>query len=211
MVGLGALVVWAIASRRVAAGGLLAAALVVATVATLALTLWAPLIHERVERKQRIGEANVQSRMAFWAAAGRMSVERPVLGIGPERFGEEADRYLRNNPLSIPDPVVHNTYLEVLVESGIFALVAFLTMLGSGWLSLSRAEKESRELGDRSGARLAAAVKGTLVIAIVAGFFLSEQLTLPFWLACGLAASGALAATPARERVRAVPPALAVR
>ena len=211
MVGLGALAVWAIASRRVAAGGLVAAALVVATVATLALTLWAPLIHERVERKQRIGEANVQSRMAFWAAAGRMSVERPVLGIGPGRFGDEADRYLRNNPLSIPDPVVHNTYLEVLVESGIFALVAFLVMLGSGWLSLSRAEKESRELGDRSGARLAAAVKGSLVIAIVAGFFLSEQLTLPFWLACGLAASGAFAAKPARERARAAPPALAAR
>jgi O-antigen ligase len=135
-----------------------------------------------------------------------------VLGIGPGRFGDEADRYLRNNPLSIPDPVVHNTYLEILVESGIFAIVAFIVMLGSGWLSLSRTEKEAREAGDRSAARLAAAVKGTLVIAIVAGLFLSEQLTLPFWLACGLAASVAFAATPVGARVRAAaPPAVALR
>jgi O-antigen ligase len=211
LVGLGALLVWAIASRRIAAGGLVAAGLVVATVAALALTLWAPLIHERVERKQRIGEANVDSRMAFWAAAARMSAENPVLGIGPNRFGAEADRYLRNSPLSIPDPVVHNSYLELLVENGILALTAFIVMLTSGWLSLSRAETEARELGDRAAMRLAAAIKGTLVIAIVAGLFLSEQLTLPFWLVCGLAASGALAATPAKARAPAAQPAIALR
>lgn len=211
LVGLGALAVWAIASRRVGASGLLAAGLVVTTVATLALTFWAPLIHERVERKQRIGEANVDSRMAFWSAAGRMSLESPVLGVGPDRFGQEADRYLRNNPLSIPDPVVHNTYLELLVENGIFALTAFVVMLGGAWRALSRAETTARDFGDRRSARLAAAVKGTLVVAIVAGIFLSEQLTLPFWLACGLAASGAFWAAPSRSRAPAAQPAVALR
>jgi O-antigen ligase len=212
LVGVGALAVWAIASRRVGAGGLLATGLVVVTVATLALTLWAPVINERVERKQRIGEENVQSRIAFWEAAGRMSLEEPLLGIGPDRFGDEADRYLRNNPLSIPDPVVHNTYLELLVENGIFALSAFLVMLWTGWRALSRAETEARDMGERRAVRLAAAVKGSLVIAVVAGLFLSEQLTLPFWLICGLAASGAFAVAPARASAPAATrPAIALR
>jgi O-antigen ligase len=140
-----------------------------------------------------------------------MSLESPVLGIGPDRFGQEADRYLRNNPLVIPDPVVHNTYLEILVENGVFALIAFILMLGAGWRALGRAETDARQRGDPQTERLAAAVKGTLAVAIVAGIFLSEQLTLPFWLACGLAASGALAGAARRVRAPAARPAVALR
>lgn len=211
LVGLGALAVWAIASRRVGPGGVLTGAFVVTLVAALALTLWGPLINESVKRKQNIGEANVQSRVAFWSAASRMSLEHPVLGIGPGRFGEKADTYLRNNPIAIPDPVVHNSYLEILVENGVFAAIAFLAMLGTAWVSLGRAEREARDVGDRSSARLAAAVKGTLVISIVAGLFLSEQLTVPFWLVCGLAASAALGQLETVPRIRAARPAVALR
>lgn len=210
LVGLGALAVWAIASRRVGAGGMFAAGLVVATVATLALTLWAPLINERVELKQRAGQSNIESRLAFWSAASRMSLESPVLGIGPGRFGAEADRYLRNNPLVLPDPVVHNTYLEILVENGIFALIAFIAMLGISWSTLSRAETAARHDADRHRARLAAAVKGMLVVAVVGGLFLSEQLSVPFWLGCGLAASGALSGALTRT-ARAPRAAVALR
>jgi len=49
-------------------------------------------------------------------------------------------------------------------------------------------------------------VKGTLLVAIVSGFFLSEQIAPPFWIACALVGSGALyVAGERKERVGGEP------
>jgi hypothetical protein len=70
---------------------------------------------------------------------------------------------------------------------------------------LQRAYRRSRDLGDRDGARLATAIQASLLIAIVSGSFLSEQLTVPFWLFGALAVSVGLLFEP--EPVVATPAA----
>ncbi len=199
-VGLAALLLWAVLSRRIGAAKLIWTGTTVLALGIFAFALWSPLINERLEEKDRIGAANVSSRTSFWSAAEQMTYDHPLLGIGPGRFGVEAPNYVRNNPIALQNPVVHNMYLEILVESGPLALGLFLAMLVAAWAAAAAAERQARNRGDPQTARLAAAVKGMLIVASVSGLFLSEQVAPPIWLACGLAGCGALALAPALRR-----------
>jgi putative inorganic carbon (hco3(-)) transporter len=204
-VGLAALLLWALFTGRIGARAVVAGVAGVLVAAILAVALWAPLISDRLEEKERIADKNVESREAFWSAATQMWMSSPVLGIGPDRFGVEAPEYVRSNPIALQDPVVHNAYLEILAEDGPIALALFLAMMGAAWSALTRAELEARRRGDTEAARLAAAIKGSLLVAAVSAIFLSEQVTVPIWLACALAASGAVPrAQPHAARVELV-------
>jgi putative inorganic carbon (HCO3(-)) transporter len=206
-VGLGALALWAILTGRIGAKKLILAAAGVLAAGIIAFALWSPVINDRLEEKNRIGAQNVESRTAFWSAAAQMTFDHPLLGVGPARFGIEAPEYVRSNPIALQDPVVHNTYLEILVEDGPLALGFFLAMLVAAWVAISRSERAGRSGGSPETVRFAAAVKGMLIVATVSGFFLSEQIAAPIWLACALAASGAMLKT--RLEARPVPTAAA--
>lgn len=200
LVGLAALLGWAVVTRRIGPTWIVWSGLATAALIAVAIAFWSPLVNERLTEKNNIGERNVASRAAFWSAAERMSYERPLLGIGPGMFGREAHNYVRNNPIALTDPVVHNSYLEVLAEDGVAAFLLYAGMLASAWLAVDRFERISRRQEDIGGERLATALKGMLLVAIVSGFFLSEQVAPPIWLACALAASGALATEPIARR-----------
>jgi putative inorganic carbon (hco3(-)) transporter len=187
IVGLAALAIWAIVTRKVPITGVVAGILVLAGVAALAFTLWSPLINERLQEKGKISGTNVAARKAFWAEAEHLAGEHPVTGVGPNEFGEAAGRdpssgYVLNNPLHLQDPVVHNTYLEILVESGAIALAVFLFYLAAVWQLLSRALRIARVTEDKEGQRLATALQAGLVVTLVSATFVSQQLAVPFWI-----------------------------
>jgi O-antigen ligase len=121
-----------------------------------------------------------------------MAADRPLLGVGPGRFGVESRNYVRNDPLNIEDPVVHNAYLEVLAEGGVPTLLAFLAFIGGSWALTSRARRQFLVVDDTDGLRVTAAVQASLVVAIVSANFLSVQTSVPLWLLGGLAAVLAL-------------------
>ena len=129
LVGLAAVVLWAVATRRTRVGGVLAGTVVVAGVLLLAFTLWRPLIDERLAAKSKVAQANVESREAYWSAALRMAADNPLLGVGPGRYGIESRDYILNDPINITNPVVHNAYLEVLAEGGVPTLIAFVAFI----------------------------------------------------------------------------------
>ena len=187
IVGLGALLLWAIVTRRIGFAGTLWIVLSAFVLVGVAITLWSSVINERLNEKNKIGAANVESRAAFWSAAERMTIDRPVLGVGPGQFSTEAKNYVRNSPIVLEDPLVHNSYLEILAEDGPFALLLFLGMLASGWVAATRAERMARGHDDRLTVGMASAIKGMLLVATVSGMFLSEQVSPPFWLACAFA------------------------
>ena len=187
LVGAAALVLWALGTRRVPVTGILAAVGVALGVLVLGLTLWRPLIDERLHAKGSIAHTNVESRQALWSAAARMAGDRPLTGVGPGRFGAESPKYLVNEPLGLENPVVHNSYLEILAEAGLPALVAFLLFLAGTWAHARRALDRSRADGDIEGRRLALAVQSSLVVGIASACFLSVQIAVPLWLLGGLA------------------------
>jgi O-antigen ligase len=202
IVGLAALLLWAIVTRRIGLGGTLAVVVASVLVVAAAFTFWASTVEERLTEKQQIAAANTESRAAFWRAAEEMWEDNPALGVGPGRFPVEAKNYVKNSPIELENPIVHNSYLEILVEAGPLALLLFLGMLAAGWLGATRAERQARSRRDQTTIRLATAAKGSLLVAIVSGCFLSEQIAPPFWIACALIGSGALyVARERKERV----------
>lgn len=197
LVGLGALAVWAVVTRRIPIAGVLAGFVTVVGLVLVALVFWGPVINEQVERKEKVQGENAASRLAFWDAALRMSYDRPITGVGPGRFSEEAETYVRSAPIGLTHPVAHNSYLEILAESGVIALGFFLAYLAGTWRLLRRTWRASVLDADADGVRLATALQAAFVVAVVGGFFLSQQLALPLWLIGALAA--ALAWAPAAE------------
>jgi O-antigen ligase len=188
LVGLAALAPWAILTRRVPLSGVLLGIVTLLSVAGLAFALWAPLLNDRLSAKGHIANKNVDAREALWTGAVRMAADRPLTGVGPGRFGIESSGYVRNNPIPLgEDPVVHNSYLHVLAETGLLGLVGFVGFLASSWRLLARGRRRAIGIGDRSGQRLATAMQASLLVAIVAGAFLSEQFTTPFWMIGALA------------------------
>jgi putative inorganic carbon (HCO3(-)) transporter len=198
LVGLAALGIWALLSRKVSVGGVLAGAAAVTGVVLVALAFWSPLVNESVERKGKIAERNTASRVAFWEAALQMSYDHPLVGVGPGRFGDETQTYLRDSPSRLEKPAAHNSYLEIMAENGVAALLAFLVYLGGSWALLARARRAALVAEDRAGVRLATAMQAAFVVAVVSGAFLSQQLAVPFWLVGALAT--AIAAGQARPR-----------
>jgi O-antigen ligase len=209
LVGLAALFVWAVVTRRIPLTGVLAAVIALTSVILLAFTFWSPLINDRIERKGKIADKNVASRQAYWKAAVTMAADHPLLGVGPGRFGEESADYIRDNPIVIPNPVAHNSYLEILAENGIFALACFLAFLGVTWRLLTHAHRRARADGDLRRQRLANALQATMVVVVVSSMFLSAQVQIPFWLIGGLATAVAVTGEAAIRRAAQPRPALA--
>jgi O-antigen ligase len=188
LVGVAAVILWAVATRRTRIAGVVAGAVVVLGVLLLAFTLWRPLIDERLAAKSVVAQANVESREAYWSAALRMAADHPLLGVGPGRYGIESREYILNDPINITNPVVHNAYLEVLAEGGVPTLIAFVAFIVGSWQLTVRARRRMQTQDDADGLRLVAAVQAALVAAIVSANFLSVQITVPMWLLGGIAA-----------------------
>jgi putative inorganic carbon (HCO3(-)) transporter len=205
LVGLAALAVWAVATRRIPVAGVLAGLATIVGLVLVALVFWGPVINEQVEQKEKVQAENAASRLAYWDAALRMSYDRPITGVGPGRYSEEAETYVRNAPTNLANPVAHNSYLEILSESGVIALGFFLAYLAGTWKLLQRSWRDSMLDADSEGIRLATALQAAFVVAVVGAFFLSQQLALPLWLIGALAAALALRPETAREPAAPAP------
>ena len=138
LVGLAALLAWGVVTRRVPIRALIGGAVAVVLVALLALTIWRPLLDSTLQAKSSIADANQQSRESFWRGALQLTIRDPVTGVGPARFPAEVTPLLRNNPIVLDLPVTHNSYLEILSEDGVPALVLFLAYLGGAWIVLGQ-------------------------------------------------------------------------
>jgi O-antigen ligase len=129
------------------------------------------------------GEASNQDRLQTWATALVLAEQRPILGSGLGNYasglGERRGAYS------------HNTYLDLLVETGPLGLLGLLALLGwgagSAWTVARRAPTE----------RLRAAGIGWLgaLAALAVIFFFDDAFFFPragqaFWLLLGTLAAG---------------------
>lgn len=82
-------------------------------------------------------DASAAGRLDFWMASLKMAKDYPILGVG---FGEKNYIALASGYLGRENRwVVHNTYLQMLVDSGVFGLILYVATLGGAviWLGLS--------------------------------------------------------------------------
>lgn len=166
-------------NRRRARIALIACAVAAATGAVVVL-INPTSVSRGLHAKQHVAWANVTNRLHAWNAAIRLTAEHPVIGIGPGNFRYYyADRW---QPGMHRLSVVHNTFLEIGAELGVIALGLFVTFICVAIARLTTVVHRREPLP-----ALAAAVRSGLIVAVVAGLFVSEQFAPPFWLLGALA------------------------
>ena len=193
LVGLAAVIVWALLSGRISLPGILAGALAVIIAVGIGFAFFKPLVNQHIAGKTAYANVNVTSREAFWSAAVKMAENHPLFGVGPGRFPIEAQDYIVNNPVVLDNPVTHESYLEILAEDGIFAILLYLAFLASTWRALSQARRLAREAHDSRGVDLAEALMAGFLWTVVTMLFISRSLAIPLWLISGVAGSLVLA------------------
>jgi putative inorganic carbon (HCO3(-)) transporter len=197
LVGLAAALVWHVATEQRGRLLLVAGVIVVAVTSTFLLIQLNPKqLQTGLQAKEKVASTNVSTRLDAWSAAAKLASEHP-LGVGPGNFKLYYLKETGRPPGTDTLVVVHDAYLDVAAEIGIGAMVVFLLYLGGSFVRASVAR--ARGNGPPG---LATAVRTALVVACVAGLFLSEQYYAPFWLL------GALATAMWREGEREPVPAV---
>jgi probable O-glycosylation ligase (exosortase A-associated) len=122
-------------------------------------------------------EASAASRIEFAGAAIRTWEAYPLFGVG---FGSRNYAALNRRFLGRDDfHAAHNTYLQMLADSGGFAYILYVGLLFGTLLWLykrARLTTESDDLGsDDLGANIARAIAAPLLVFAVGGIFGSMQ------------------------------------
>lgn len=86
----------------------------------------------------------VIERLAHWQAAGNMADHNPVFGVG---LGNYAEAYERYRLINWEEPLghAHNHYLNILAETGIVGLIAYVGF----WLLIFKQTWAARQHPDR--------------------------------------------------------------
>jgi putative inorganic carbon (HCO3(-)) transporter len=186
-----AMVVWAIREKR------RIQAVVVGAVLVLGLVVFAPdSFWQRNETVTQFHEdASAMGRVHAWQVTSRISLDRPLLGVGAGAFRYAWPFYAP--PEATQAYVAHNIFLDVIGELGFVGLLLFLVFAGGATGGAFASSKDS-EMG-WLGRALSASMAGYLVCDLFSGYVLSAHLYLLF----GLAASAHRIAM-AREKATAM-------
>ncbi len=158
--------------RRWAIAGGLAAAIICSAALALAL----PGLAARSQ--------SLRNRQAYWTAAIRIFRTAPVLGVGLNNY---QDFYPEHKP-DVPQETrkAHNDYLQLLAETGLLGLAAFLSFILLGMRPALSAAPEGIGTGNRTeppAGHAAAAASAGVVLAVLVG----DRITVGPALAAGAA------------------------
>jgi len=147
-----------------------------------------------------------------WAIAWKISRAHPLAGVGLDNFTILEPRYaLQVGKVSdvrlvaeMPQ-IVHNTYLQLLAETGVIGLIAFLIVVLGSVRATWKAARRFDALGRSDYANLAQAVLIGAIGILAANFFLTNGNDFRLWI---LLALGPVMLTIAKEwRVEGQPSA----
>lgn len=158
-------------------------------IATATLALASPTTLERVRAFDTTGAGRVD----LWRVAGRMTNDHPVIGVGLGNFPVKSADYVAS-PGQLFDvyqivetpKVVHNAYLEFLVETGVIGCALFVALVFALLRISWQASAALDRAGDQRMATLARAVWVAQVAALAALLFLSNADNHPLWILLAL-------------------------
>lgn len=152
----------------------------------------ASLITEGTEDK------SLDRRSSYVTVAVDAFQEKPVIGWGPDTFKKLWISSLETRWFNMVERPAHNTYLEVIVGTGIIGLILFLFLLGRSYFNYRNAEKLLISHGMEKEARLVGSFKLGL-ISVCMYFFIKSGLEQKYFLM--IIPLSEVAARYAREKV----------
>jgi putative inorganic carbon (HCO3(-)) transporter len=193
-----AMAVWAIREKRRMQAIVVGAMLLVGLVVFAPESFW-----QRNETVTQFHEdASAMGRVHAWQVASRISLDRPLLGVGLGAFRYAWPFYAP--PEATQAYVAHNIFLDVIGELGFVGLLCFLVFAGGATGGAFAASKDS-QMG-WLGRALSASMAGYLVCDLFSGYTLSAHLYVLFGMAASahrIAMARAEAASKVLQRVPA--------
>jgi putative inorganic carbon (hco3(-)) transporter len=121
-------------------------------------------------------EASAESRLLHASIALKMAKDYPVLGVGFGGFNYAAlaPRYMDEFNSQLMNHVAHNSYLQMLVDSGISAFLLYTGILVYAILWLRRSAARMRNTNPEYEA-IPLAIQGALIVFAVGSTFYSCQ------------------------------------
>jgi O-antigen ligase len=138
--------------------------------AVLALFLAVPGLRHRAASMIDPADPTAKERLLIWQSGLRMARDHPIMGVGPGGVSDEYPRYADPAALRARRGHLHNVALQILVERGPLALLAWLWLFAA---FLLEGRRMLAALG-RHQSRERALVVGCVVATIgflVAGLF----------------------------------------
>jgi O-antigen ligase len=134
-----------------------------------------------------------QGRLTFWTLAWRVAGDRPLVGVGLGNYPEAARAYVRRpGALRFVEKVidhrrvVHNSYLELLAETGVIGLGLYLAVVAGCLGAAQRAARLFERAGRSDLARLARAVLIASIGYLTTSLTLSNATNRRLWLVLAL-------------------------
>jgi putative inorganic carbon (HCO3(-)) transporter len=128
-------------------------------------------------------------RTSIWKVAVQVGRAHWLEGVGSQNFPVVSRQYLftagevQRSDFIVDDPLpVHDTYLELWVETGIVGLALFLAIIGWVLSCGIRAARRFRAVGDRSLEILSRSVMVATVALLAAGVFMSFEHIKSMWV-----------------------------
>jgi putative inorganic carbon (HCO3(-)) transporter len=150
-----------------------AVALVTVVVLGLAATAFVPQsFYERIASIANFqSDGSAMGRLNAWQASFKMANDYPVFGVGLDNFLSEFIYYA-------PDPddihVAHNTWFQVLAETGYTGLCFYLLLFVASWWTLWRVRRRARRHGVEWASNGAKCLGASLLAFMVGGTFLNR-------------------------------------
>lgn len=186
-VGAGLLLIMISEKRKLLALGLLAAAS-----AGVAYLVWDSLTMRMSTLKDPELEASARSRMILARSAPKLWLDYPLFGVGFTETNQQRLIFKYVPPeyaVEYSGKVLHNNWLQILVDSGIFAFLIYVWLLFSTawrcWLAGWRLTRQ----GSAAEGAIPAAIANSLGVFVVGSTFLSRTtFDLYYVLLCSAAA-----------------------
>lgn len=131
-------------------------------------------------------EASVSQRVTFLRTGWQFFKQKPILGFGPGAFMDEYATTLESASYATPwqgyRMRAHNTYLEILVGTGLLGLLSFLAIVGIALRNFRVAARNFRRKGELSRELLANAYQAAFVVNLLYFLFISYLTMKHFWI-----------------------------
>jgi O-antigen ligase len=146
--------------------------LLIPVVVVLLMFAFPNAVHRRVDSFVDSGFSSNVARVQMAKAGWKMFHDHPWFGVGPNRVGEEFREILKSQGESHPafyTGHLHNNFIQIAAERGIFALLALLWFLGELVFRFIRGTSAKFLPAERRAAYFSALL--ATVALIVAGMF----------------------------------------
>jgi probable O-glycosylation ligase (exosortase A-associated) len=175
--------VWALAlfvlrQKRKLAWLIIVGIIILAVLATMPSSLRARM--DVMFSNEQGADTSLMRRMTYQIYGRKLFYQHPILGIGFSRFSEA---YARSEYRFLQGPgkqVAHNTYLEILVGTGLMGFVPFMSLLVTALSTTWKLARHEEKYPYR--AHVSAGLFAGLGGYLLSSLFLSQQYEKTLWL-----------------------------